>query len=148
MDLILRILTVVALGAGGIMQAVAAGTILELDPLVTTLAVSVGGVIGIIIVTLAGERLRRFFLRWIGGNDRFQSHWSYKKIWLPYGVPGLGLFGPILINPPVTAALGVALGAPRGRFLIWSAFGVVFGSALMAYSVAAGWAGLQEILKP
>jgi Ca2+/H+ antiporter, TMEM165/GDT1 family len=132
------------LGAGGIMQAVVTGMALQLGPSVTVLASSAGGIIGITIVTLAGERLRAFFLRWIGGGEGFQTHWFY-GVWMRYGIPGLGLFGPILVNPPITAALGVFLGVPRARILAWGALGVIFGSALMAFGISAGWAGLQAL---
>jgi hypothetical protein len=61
-------------------------------------------------------------------------------IWIRFGVPGWGLASPLLVAPAMGTAIGLLLGAPRGRLLMWMAAGVVIWTTIL---VTAGALGVQ-----
>ena len=63
-------------------------------------------------------------------------------IWVRFGVPGWGLASPLLVAPAMGAAIGLLLGAPRGRLLVWMSAGVVIWTSIL---VIAGMIGVHLI---
>ncbi len=138
----IKILTVFALGIVELWAAIPAGLALQLHPVLTGGAAALGGITGAVIVSTLGERVRTWLLR---GQSRGRSEGNTYRIWLRYGVAGLGLLAPLLIGAPLGTALGITLGAPAGRLLFWICAGILLWSAVMTLAGALGLAGLESI---
>jgi uncharacterized membrane protein len=106
--------------------AIPTGFILELSPVAIAIASITGAALAAFIVALAGERLRAWLVRQRYG--RFLLDWQQgraQKIWIKYGVIGLGLLAPLLTGAPVGALLGITFGIPRRRLMLWMTIGIV-----------------------
>ena len=58
---------------------------------------------------------------------------------------GWGLIGPLVLGAPLSAALGVALGAPRGRLLFWLGAGVVLWVTVLTVAAALGVEAVRNL---
>lgn len=117
-------LAVLGVAAIEIWVAVPTGFALGVAPwLVWSLTIA-GSLAGVVVVAVAGDRLRA----WL---TRRRQNWLTTRsgrlfaIWVRYGVPGWGLASPLLFAPPMGTAIGLLLGAPRRRLLAWMGAGVV-----------------------
>ena len=137
----LKLLTVLGLGAVELWAAVPAGFGIGLAPVVTVVTAALGALLGVMVVAALGERLRKRLVRPSGGRARGAAH-----ILARYGTVGLGLLAPLLVGAPLGTALGLALGAPRGRLVVWMSIGVVVWSSLLTLATALGLAGLHSAL--
>jgi hypothetical protein len=121
--------------------AVPTGLALGLAPWLVWTITLAGSLTGVVIVALGGDRLRT----WVTSRRR---GWMAARtgriygIWIRFGVPGWGLTSPLLVAPAMGTAIGLLLGAPRGRLLIWMAAGVVIWTTIL---VIAGALGVQLI---
>jgi hypothetical protein len=55
------------------------------------------------------------------------------------------LLAPLLTGAPLGTALGMALGAPTGRLLLWMSLGIAAWSALLTVAGALGLAGIEAL---
>jgi hypothetical protein len=65
-------------------------------------------------------------------------------IWARYGVPGLGLSAPLFVGAPPGAAMGIILGAPTARLLLWTMLGIVFWNSGLTFVATMGLSALQH----
>jgi len=137
METLLQLLSVLLLGAFELWAAVPAGMALGLSPILVWLATVAGAMVGIVVVVLAGERLRPWLIARLG-RGRAREGGRVRRIWERYGVIGWGLVGPLLLGAPLSAALGVTLGAPRGRLLFWLGAGVVLWVTILTLAAVLG----------
>jgi hypothetical protein len=135
------VLGVLGLAVVEIWFAVPAGLALGLAPwLVWVLTVS-GSLSGVVVVAVGGDRLRTWLSR--GRREEVAARTGrIYGIWVRYGVPGWGLTSPLLVAPAMGTAIGLLLGAPRGRLLVWMGLGVLIWTSLL---VGAGMLGIQLI---
>jgi hypothetical protein len=143
-DFLLKVLTVLGLGVVELWTAIPAGLALDLHPLLTGVVSAAGAILGVLIILVLGERMRGWLLRRRGGGEKTQ-HGRIYRIWVRYGVAGLGLLAPLLTGAPLGAALGMALGAPTGRLLLWMSVGIAAWSALLTVAGALGLAGIEAL---
>ena len=140
---VLRLLTIIALGAVELWAAIPAGLALKASPVVVGVAAAVGAMLGVLVVVVLGEHVRH----WLPGRHRGDratgSHGLIRAIWDRYGVIGLGLFAPIVTGAPLGAALGLALGSPAGRLLFWMFTGIAVWSAILTLVGVLGMAGYE-----
>jgi hypothetical protein len=61
-----------------------------------------------------------------------------RRLWDRYGVIGWGLLAPLLLGAPLAAAIGVALGAARGRLVLWLGAGVVVWTTALTVAAVLG----------
>ncbi len=150
---LVKILTVVGLGALHMWVAVPTGLAMRLHPAVVAVAAATGASLVVLAVVLAGERGRAWLLRRYGdrlplaaraGNGR--QPW-FVRVWQRYGIIGLGLVAPFLPGPPLAAAMALALGVPARRVLLWTVVGIVLWAAGLTLAAALGFEGLAR-LKP
>ena len=117
------------------------GLALGLAPWLVWIITLAGSLTGVAIVAVGGQRVRT----WVAARRR---GWMAARtgriygIWIRFGVPGWGLTSPLLVAPAMGTAIGLLLGAPRGRLLIWMAAGVVIWTTIL---VVAGALGVQLI---
>lgn len=136
LELLVKFFTVLALGAAELWAAVPAGFALGLGPVLTGIAAAAGAMLGATAVAVLGERLRNWVAKWHGSNGRVN------KIWSRYGVIGLGLLAPFSVGAPIGTALGIALGAPAKRLLLWIGMGITLCSAGLVLALYLGMEAL------
>lgn len=142
MELVVSFLTVLGLGALELWVAVPTGFLLGLDPVLIGVATAGGALSGSFSVAIAGERMRIRLMRHHGGDRGKRKEGSIYRIWSRFGVVGLGLLAPLLTGAPLGTAIGIALGAPIRRLLIWMGVGIVLWSAGLTFAFAVGLIGI------
>ena len=101
--------------------------------------------LGVVAVVLLGERLRTWLVRRHGRKEQKGQRGLIYRVWHRYGVIGLGLLAPLLVGGPLGAALGLALGAPAGRLLLWMSLGIVLWSVILTVAGTLGLAGIKAL---
>jgi hypothetical protein len=144
MQTLLQLLSVFLLSAFELYAAVPAGLALGLSPFLVWLATVAGALVSVVVVVLAGERLRPWLIARLG-RGRAREGGRVRGIWERYGVIGWGLVGPLLLGAPLSAALGVALGAPRGRLLFWLGAGVGLWVTILTLAAVLGVGAVRNL---
>ena len=124
-----------------IWAAVPAGIALGMPPMVVWLLTVAGSVLGVAVVASGGGALRGWLARGRGDAIVSRSGRLY-GVWLRYGVPGWGLVSPLVMAPAMGTAVGLLLGAPKRRLMVWMSAGVVLWTSSL---VIAGTVGLNAI---
>ncbi len=143
MDILAKVVTVFGLGAVELWAAIPAGFALGLHPIATGIVSALGAITGGMVVALLGDRARVWLVARHGVPRDGQGHGTIGRIWDRYGVVGLGLLAPLLVGAPLGTALGLLLGAPVRRLLLWVSVGIVLWSALLTAAGALGLAGVS-----
>ncbi len=145
MELALKLLVVLGLGAWELWAAVPAGYALGLSPIAVSAATSTGAVLGAVAVTWLGTRV----LVWFGKRENHlstsQRPGLLHRVWHRHGAMGLGLLAPLVTGAPLGVAIGLALGAPPKRLLAWVVVGVVAWTVLLTILGALGLAGAHVL---
>jgi len=144
MEILLKVLTVFGLAAVELWTAIPAGLALDLHPVLIGVVSAAGAILGVVVILVLGERVRSWLLRKRGGEKR--QHGRIYRIWVRYGVVGLGLLAPLLTGAPLGTALAIAFGAPTGRLLLWMSVGIAAWSALLTTAAALGLAGIESLM--
>jgi len=130
-------LTVLGLAVIELWFAVPAGFALGLPPLAVWLCTALGALIGVSIVTIGGDAVRRWFMR-KRGREVLAGQGRLYRIWVRYGVIGWGLASPAVFAAPMGTAIALALGAPRGRLYVSMAAGVLLWTTIVVVAAALG----------
>jgi hypothetical protein len=125
-----KILTVAALASFEIYAAIPAGFAFELTPAIIFIASISGGLAGVFVAAYLGERIRKFFTRKKGESDKKPKSGLAHRIWLKYGIIGLGFFGTMTVGAPASIAVGLGFNAPLKKLLAWCCIGVITRCAL------------------
>ncbi len=141
LDVVVAVLTVFVLGAVELWAAVPAGVALGLHPFLTAVSAALGAIVGVAAVIGLGNRARAWLAR--GHAASASAHPSVERIWIRFGVVGLGLAAPLLVGAVIGTALGLALGAPVRRLLVSMVIGIVAWTAILVSAAALGLAGLD-----
>ncbi len=137
MSTLLQLLGVLALSFVELWAAAPAGIALGLPPVLVWAATVAGAVLCIVVVVYAGDRLRSWLERRLG-HGRAPEGGRVRRVWERYGVVGFGLIGPLVLGVPLSAALGVGLGAPRRRLVVWLTAGAVLWTTILTVAAALG----------
>ena len=122
----LKILTVLALATFEIYAAIPAGFAFKLSPWIILLASLTGGLLGVIITAYLGDKLKAFFYKnKKNENKEVKTDTLVHKIWMKFGIIGLGYLGTIIVGAPICIALGVGLNAPLHKLVLWCCLGVI-----------------------
>jgi membrane protein YqaA with SNARE-associated domain len=145
MELVIKLLTVMGMGAVELWTAIPAGFALQLHPAVIGLTAALGSMMGALVVILLGDHLRGWLLRHYGRRaNRKGKPGSLNRILQRYGVVGFALVTPLVTGVPVGAALGLALGIPANRLFLWLSFGIICYATVLTL---AGVMGLAAIFR-
>lgn len=131
------LLTVFGLAILELWFAVPTGFALGLDPVLVWICTVLGAVLGVAVVAVGGDRLRTWFLR-RRGRDIVSGSGRLYRLWIRYGVIGWGLLSPLLIAPPMGAAIGLALGAPRRSLFISVSAGAILWTTILVSAAVLG----------
>lgn len=140
MDLLISVVWVFMVSIVELWLGIPLGLYLDLNPVIITITAAAGSILSAVIVATLGEGLRKRFLKWRYGEKSPETGKIY-DIWRKYGIIGLGLLSPLLLGAPLGAALGIGLGAPKDRLLLWMSIGIVIWSALLT---TVGFYGLMS----
>ena len=141
MELLIKLLTVLGLGAVELWVAVPAGFALNLSPPVTAITAASGAVLGLLVILILGERIRSKLLKRVNNEDKQNK--LINRIWDRYGVAGFGLLAPLLIGAPIGTALGIAMGVPGNRLFFWMSIGIIICAIALTIVVEFGWMGIE-----
>jgi hypothetical protein len=144
---VLSLLTIFGLGAVELWAAIPTGLALQIHPVVIVMTSTLGAVLGIVVVSAAGERVGTRLLTWFGGARGERNDGRIGRVWARYGVIGLGLLSPLLVGAPIGTAVGLTLGAPAGRLLLWMSVGAALCSAGLTLACTLGLVGLQALVR-
>jgi hypothetical protein len=144
METVLKVLTVFAVGAVELWVAIPAGLALNLHPVLTAVTAALGAIAGVALILALGEGARAWIARRRGKRDAGEPS-TIRRIWVRYGVAGVGLLSPLLIGAPLGTTLGVAFGAPGRRLLLWMSLGIVLWSGVLTLAAALGFAGVEAL---
>ncbi len=122
------------------------GLYLELNPVLIAISAAFGSILSVFLIIVAGERIRNAFKKWRYGVNSPNKGRIY-DIWNKYGIIGLGLLSPLFFGAPLGAALGIGLGAPKERLLLWMTIGIVIWSAFLTTAGFFGLISFQSIIQ-
>ncbi len=145
MELVMKLLTVLGLSTIELWAAIPAGLALQLHPMTVGITAAIGAMLGALAVVLLGERVRTWLVRRHSSKEEKGQHGLIYRIWHRYGVIGLGLLAPLLTGAPLGAALGLTLGVPAGRLLLWISLGIMLWSTVLTLAGALGFAGIETL---
>ncbi len=141
----LQLLSVAAIAVVELWAAVPAGIAMGLPAPLVWAATLCGASLGVVIIVLAGDRLRSWLIVRFGhGGPRPGGR--LRRLWDRYGVIGWGLLAPLLLGAPLAAAVGVALGAARGRLVLWLGLGVVVWTSVLTIVIVVGEEALLRLV--
>ncbi len=130
MEPLIQSLIVCGLGVIELWVAIPAGFVLGLHPIAIGLAAIIGSMFGVLIVSMLGERIRTFLAQRYGiDGSGFKRYRRFYRIWIKYGVIGLGLLAPLFTGAPLGVAIGIALSIPKKRLLFWINIGILLWGA-------------------
>ncbi len=144
MEAFIKFIIVLGIGSAELWAAIPAGLAMELHPLLTGIASALGAIIAVVLVIILGARLRNWLLR-KKNNKEAKTRGRIYLIWEKYGVIGLGLLSPLVTGVLLGAAIGVSLGAPRARLIIWMSIGIVIWTIILTIIATLGFAGFTRI---
>lgn len=144
MDILFKFLLVTGIGIAELWAAIPAGIALNLHPVLNGFASMLGGIIGILLVAVIGNRLRDWLLR--NKNKKDKPKGKIYVIWEKYGVVGLGILAPVLTGALLGKAIGMTFGVPKGRLIMWMSIGVVLWSIVLTTLASMGFAGFEQIV--
>ena len=133
------VLAVFGLAVIEIWAAVPAGLALGLPAGLIWVATVAGSLAGVSLVLYGGSPVRDRLVRRLGPAISARTG-RLTRVWHRYGVVGWGLISPLVMAPAMGAALGLLLGAPRGRLLASMGAGIALWSTIL---MIAGLAGLD-----
>ena len=143
METDLHLLAVLGLGAVSLWGAIPIGLALGLDPWAAGIAASMGAALGTLAVTAVGDRIRDHPPTALAKAATRHRGFLY-RIWTKYRAPGLGLAAPLFVGAPLGTVMGIILGAPTARLLLWTILGIVVWSAGLTFVATMGLRALQH----
>jgi len=114
------------MGTLGMWKAIPFGYVLKAHPTAIFVMASTGGMLGIVILYFFGNKLKKYIFRNKVSASRQKKSNRAIQLLKKYGVGGLGFFGSILIGPPLTILLGVAIVNSPKKLLYWVLASSVF----------------------
>ena len=139
--MILEILTVAGLASFEIYAAIPTGYAFDLNPWTIFLASVVGGLAGVFVAAFLGDRIKKLFKRKKKANKEKKPKTGLAhRLWMKYGIIGLGFIGTMTVGAPASIAVGVGFNAPMKKLLTWCCIGVLVRCALFT---AIGFYGVK-----
>lgn len=147
--MLLKLLSVFGLGMIGLWEGIPLGFVLGLPPVVIGLLSALGSTTATLVVLALGERLRARLVRPPPPAKEGEPPKRERLIlraFRRYGAIGFGLLAPGLTGAPVGVALGLFLGAPARRLLLWLVVGIALWTVVLTGAGAYGSAGIRRLI--
>ena len=146
MEFLIQALVVFILGVLELWLAIPVGLVMGLNPVAIAIMSILGAICGALIVARVGEDLRSWLSRKYGWDILKRRQGIIHRIWLKYGVIGLGLLSPFVTGAPLGTALGIALGTPKKRLLLWISIGIVLWGIGLTIAGAMGKLFIEDLI--
>ncbi len=136
MALLLKLLSTASLGALDLWAGIPVGLALGLPPVLSGVAATSGGLVGAVLVTVAGERLQHWLYSrgWLSKRRK-----RIERMWERYGILGVAFQAPMLTGAPLGTLVALSLGAPAKRLLFWMCVSLVLWGAVLTGAAALGF---------
>jgi hypothetical protein len=146
----IKLLSVFGLGLVGLWEGVPAGFALGLHPVLIGVLSGSASFLAALTVLLLGDRIRARLVKRRpppepGAYSRPPER-LIDRIWRRYGVIGLGLLAPGLTGSHLGVALGLSLGVPARRLLVWLMGGIMLWTVALTLVGMLGTAGVMRLL--
>lgn len=128
--MILEILTVAGLASFEIYAAIPTGFAFQLPPWIIFLASITGGLAGVFVTAFLGDRIKRLLPKKKVKKEEKPKTGLAHRLWLKYGIIGLGFIGTMTVGAPASIAVGMGFNAPLKKLLTWCCIGVLVRCAL------------------
>jgi hypothetical protein len=138
MSTLLQLLGVLALSFVELWAAVPAGIALGLPAVLVWATTVAGAMFCVVVVVYAGDKLRSWLVRRLGHGRAAGEGGRARRVWERYGVAGWGLVGPLVLGVPLAAAVGVGMGAPRRKLVVWLGAGAILWTTVLTVAAAVG----------
>ncbi len=127
-------------GAGFLyfLTAIPGGVALGLPVWIAALAAWLGYSSGAVLVAYAAAPWREKLARKFKIEARPARPTFLHRAWHRFGLPALGLLGPVTLGPQLGAVFGLALGARRGPLVLALSFGALPCTVIFALLVSLG----------
>ena len=151
-DTLAGAILVMLLGMAQLWVAIPVGLAMNLHPAVIAVATSIGCAAVSALCILVGDRVRVWVISrtgWGSGGDwdRLRQRPVYGA-WERYGMIGFAFVGPMVIGAALSAFMGLALGVPARRLLVWLTIGNFAWCTALTFLVAGGVFGLGSLVAP
>ncbi len=140
-DLVAKLAVTFVVAAAELWAGVPTGIALGLPPVLVAIACAAGATTAAGLIVVVGQPARTWIVARLHPSGRGGR---LERIWVSYGVPGLGLTAPLLVGAPIGAAIGIALGAPPRRLFAWIAVGIVVWVIALTGAAALGLSVLTD----
>ena len=139
--MILEILTVAGLASFEIYAAIPTGFAFNLNPWTIFFASVAGGLAGVFVAAFLGDKIKKLFTRKkkTPKEEKPKTGLAH-RLWIKYGVIGLGFIGTMTVGAPASIAVGIGFNAPLRKLLTWCCIGVITRCVLFTM---VGYYGLQ-----
>lgn len=144
MEVILKFATVVGLGIIELWAAIPAGLAIGLHPILTGLASALGSIVALVV--FLGDQIRNWIISRRKRKIKEENSSIY-RVWNKYGVIGLGLLSPLITGAPLGAAIGISLGAPPSRLILWMVIGIVAWTIVLTMISTLGIVGFKALVR-
>lgn len=137
------ILTAFGLGVVYFIAAIPTAAAMGLHPALAAVFAWAGYVAIAAAMLGIGEPARRWIERRFRVSSEPDARKLFWRVWMRWGMPGLGLLAPVTCGPYLAALLALALRERAGRLMLWIAIGALPWCVLLAALTAAGVRILQ-----
>jgi len=135
---------VFGLGIAYFIAAIPAGVALHLHPALAALCAWVGYTAIAAAMLILGEPARKWLVAKFKVSPHPDPSKLFWRIWLRWGMPGLGLLAPVTCGPYFAALIALALGEKPRRLMFWIAVGAIPWCILFAVLAASGSSLLKK----
>ena len=135
-----KILSVAGLSAVTLWGAVPLGFALGMNPVLIVMLAAAGSALPTGIVAFGVAALRRKFI----GKEKRPKSGLARRIWMRFGIIGLGLIAPWTTGAVIAAAIAVSLKSDPKRTLLWMAVGIVLCAVILTVLGALGIAAFHR----
>ena len=133
---LVKLISAAACGAIDLWFGIPVGLASGLPPVASGIAATSGGLVGAVLVTLAGERLQRWAYSrgWLAKRRE-----RLERIWNRYGILGVAFQAPMLTGAPLGTLVALALGAPARKLLFWMGVSLVLWGTVLTGAAVLGF---------
>jgi hypothetical protein len=141
MELLIKLLSTFAAGAVWLWWAILTGMVMDLPPLLSGAAATLGNLGAVLFVVVLNEQFRRWFVHYRLATKQGER---LKRVWSSYGLPDVALLSALLTGAPLGTALALLLGAPPRPLMCWMALSVVVWGTVLTVAATFGWSVLRS----
>ena len=124
--------------------SIPAGIAQGLSPVLVVITASLSYAAGVGIVVLAGQPIRDWLMKRLGGKGAVNPNSTIRRVWDRYGLIGLALLAPVTVGAQTGAIIGISLNAPPRRLFILMSLGGLLWGIIVAVLVSLGVAAVKR----